>query len=542
MKKLHLFILFVISNTLQAQYTDCDTIRGTLQPNRSSYDVKKYVLDIAILPDKKYLQGSNSITFEVVGSNFNAMQIDLFSNLHLDSIIYKKQKLSYTRHCNAAFITFPTVLLYGTVDKIQVYYHGNPTTAKNPPWDGGFTWGKDSNGKPWINVTCEEMGASSWYPCKDHLSDEADTVIMKYTVPTGLVAVGNGNLVSTEQQNQQTTYIYTTTYPINNYNTTLYIGDYVPITDTFQGIEALFNLHYYVLRANVEKAKIHFQQVKPMLKAYEKYFGAYPFPKDGYGLVESTAAGMEHQSAISYGNNYQKGYFGDDYSGIGLSFDFILCHETGHEWWGNSVSMQDIADMWIHEGFCTYAEKCYVEEVYGKEKAIQYMNHKKTLVHNKENIIGDYGVNDKGASLDMYTKGALCIWTIENKINNTTKWKQFLKDIYANFKYKNTTTKEIITYFNSYFHEDFSPIFEAYLNHPQPPCLEYRKKGKNIKMRWNTPVKNFKMPIVYTHPKGEIMRKDITTNFQVITKRDALKDIKQINTRLSYFLIQETPY
>jgi aminopeptidase N len=382
----------------------------------------------------------------------------------------------------------------GTEEKIRFYYSGKPIIARRAPWDGGFVFTKDKQGKPWVGVACQGTGASLWYPVKDSQSDEPDNgATIKVAVPNGLMDVSNGKLIGSEDlKNGYTRWDWEVKNPINTYDITVNIADYALIQDNIDGLD----INYYVLKENEEKAKIHFEEVKPMLSCFQSKFGKYPFFEDGYKLVETPYLGMEHQSAVAYGNKFKKGYLGSDLSGtgIGLLFDYITVHESGHEWFGNSITSKDIADMWIHEGFTCYSESVYLECQYGLEKAQIYINGLKKNISNSEPIIGQYGVNKEGSG-DMYYKGALMLNTIRHIINNDEKWWKIILDYSTTFKHKIIDTETVITYFNQQSGLDLTPVFNQYLRYTSIPTLDMKMENNYLAYRWIASESNFTMPI-----------------------------------------------
>ena len=497
MKKIHLLSLIFIGFqllTAQEATTRKDTLQGGLRPERTCYDVLHYGLNIKINPTEQTVVGYNDITFKVV-TNTSKIQIDLFQNMQIDSIVYNTQKLNYKRDFNAVFIDFPTTLLSGIdTQNLRFYYSGKPIIAKNAPWDGGFVYTKDSQGKPWIGVACQGTGASLWYPVKDSQSDEPDFgATIKVAVPNGLIDVSNGRLTGSEDlKNGYTRWDWEVKNPINTYSINVSIADYAHIHENYKGLD----LDYYVLRENEAKARVQFEEVKPMMDCYQSKFGTYPFANDGYKLVETPYLGMEHQSAVAYGNKYVKGYLGNDLSGtgIGLLFDYIIIHESGHEWFGNSVTSKDIADMWIHEGFTTYTECVYVECQYGYEKGQEYVNGLKKAVDNDRPIIGQYGVNKEGSG-DMYAKGALLLNTLRHIVNDDTKWWKLILDYANTFRHKIIDTETVITYFNKETGINLTSVFNQYLRHTAIPKLEIRKTKSKLAFRWKTDETKFNMPI-----------------------------------------------
>ena len=484
------------------EYTRADTLRGSLRPERTCYDVTFYDLYVKIDTAEKSITGRNKIVFKATEA-FNTLQLDLFDSMKIISIESYGRELRYRREFNAVFVEMIGWLKAGSMHEITVNYYGKPTIAKRAPWDGGFSWSYDKNGKSWIAVSCEGMGASSWWPCKDYLGDEPDSMRISCNVPEALRCVANGREEAPEEKHDgTTTYNWLVSYPINNYNVTLNIGDYVSFSDTFIADDKTkLALDYYVMRYNLDKARLQFMQVKPMLKCYEKYLGKYPFWNDGYALVETPYLGMEHQGAIAYGNKYLTGYSGTDYSRIGLDFDYIIIHESGHEWWGNSVSCRDIADMWIHESFCTYTESIYVECMFGTDTAIKYINAHKARIGNKKPVVGVYGVNEEGDG-DMYAKGALFLNTLRSVVNNDAQWWSLIKGMSDTaFKMRNINYENVVAYFTKKSGINLKPVFEQYLKQAKIPVLEYKLKKKKkgefeLTYRWITEATNFKMPFI----------------------------------------------
>ena len=496
MKKL-LFItmVFLGFQSLSAQETTTrkDTLQGGLRAERTCYDVLRYDLNIKINIQDKSIVGYNDISFKVV-SDTKKIQIDLFENMQVDSIVFHSKKLEYKREFNAVFIDFPTNLNTENTEKIRFYYSGKPIIAKRAPWDGGFVFTKDKQGKPWVAVSCQGTGASLWYPVKDSQSDEPDNgATIKVAVPNGLMNVSNGRLMGSENlKNGFTRWDWEVKNPINTYAITVNIADYAHIHDNLDDLD----LDYYVLKENEVIAKTHFEQAKLMLTCFQSKFGAYPFKEDGYKLVETPYLGMEHQSAVAYGNKYTNGYLGSDLSdtGIGLLFDYITVHESGHEWFGNSITSKDIADMWIHEGFTMYTEVVYLECQFGPEIAQKYMNGMKQNVSNDEPIIGPFGVNKEGSG-DMYYKGALLLNTLRHVIKNEDLWWKLLLNYSNTFRHKIIDTGTVINFFNTESGLNLTPIFNQYLRYTTIPELLIRINKNKLEYRWNASESNFNMPI-----------------------------------------------
>ncbi|MCO4292755.1 M1 family metallopeptidase [Solitalea sp. MAHUQ-68] len=472
-------------------FTRADTLRGTLSPERSCYDVSFYHLDIKIDPSTKSIEGYNDIRFKTV-KEFKRMQVDLFQNMKVDKIVWNNHELKYTREFGAVFIDFPEKVAAGTTQTLRFYYSGNPIVAKRAPWDGGFVWTKDKAGDTWAGVACQGTGASLWWPNKDHQSDEPDSMMISIAVPSDLMNVSNGRLRSVvDQKNGFTQYNWFVSNPINNYDVTVNIGKFEHFSDKHNSLD----LDYYVLRENVDKAKQQFKQVKPMLTCFENRFGPYPFYEDGYKLIETPYLGMEHQSAVAYGNKYKNGYLGNDLTGTGVGnkFDFIIIHESGHEWFGNSVTSKDIADMWIHEGFTNYSEALFVECEYGYADYLTYENGYKNKVANDKPIIGPYGVNEEGSG-DMYYKGGLMLHTLRSILGDETFF-VIVKGIQTKFKHQTVTTDDIINYFNKRSGKDLTKIFYQYLKYTNIPKLELKEENGKVLYRWKADVPGFDMPV-----------------------------------------------
>lgn len=510
MKRLILAVILSLSCvTLFAQhkhnhsFTKADTLRGTLNEMRDWYDVYFYDLQIKVNPTDKTIQGYNDIYFKVLRPE-TVMQIDLFDNLAVDSIVVNGTVLDYTREHHAVFVTLPEAFEKGSLQQLTFHYSGTPQVAKRPPWDGGFTWSKDDNDHDWIGVSCQELGASVWWPNKDHQTEEPDSMRIGCAVPNDLMCVANGNLREKTEEGDYTRYQWFVSYPINNYCVSVNIADYVHFEDVYKSGDDELALDYYVLPYNLDKAKKQFEQVKPMMACFEEMLGRYPFWDDGFALVETPYLGMEHQSAIAYGNKYLTGYNGTDFSRIGLDFDYIIIHEAGHEWWGNSITSNDIADMWIHEGFCTYSEALYVECMFDYEKAMDYVNAKKDWVDNLSTMIGPYGVNTPGK--DVYNKGMLLLNTLRHVIADDDTWFSIIKGLLKDFHISTVSTDEIEQYISKKSGKDLSKIFEQYLRHVNIPVLEYNttRRGKYLAVnyRWQTDVEGFDMPFKYKDKSG----------------------------------------
>ncbi|MGD1843390.1 MAG: M1 family metallopeptidase [Thermonemataceae bacterium] len=524
------FLVFLFLATVHysfGQYSQQDSLRGSLNPMRTCYDVFYYDLQLRVMPDDQFIIGSNTIHYQVT-EDFDVLQVDLFRNLAIIQILHAGKPLTYKRKGNATFVYFDKVQTKGTKAQIEIFYSGKPTVAKQPPWDGGFAWKKDAKGQHWIGVACEGIGASLWWPNKDHLSEEPDSMRIYCEVPTGLFCVANGQLREEKKlEDGYTSYDWLVSYPINNYNVTLNIAQYVHFQDVYvsPADSTQLALDYYVLPDHLEQAKKQFQQVKTMLACYEKLFGKYPFWRDGFALVETPYLGMEHQGAIAYGNGYENGYLGSDLSGTGVGklFDYIIIHEAGHEYWGNSVSTEDHAELWIHESWCTYTEILFIECKVGKEAADTYVNGYRKRVGNRAPIVAPLGVNASGSG-DMYFKGALMLHALRNVVDNDPLWFQMLYNLAQHFEHQVTNTKEVVTFVNQQLGQDFTYFFEHYLYYPQLPILEQKVTKDGWMYRWKSPVEDFSLPLkIVVAGKEQVITPTTTWQTLKIEKDEAVE-------------------
>ncbi|WP_157208168.1 M1 family metallopeptidase [Mariniflexile maritimum] len=477
------------------KFTKQDTLRGSITPERAWWDVTYYHLDIAVNPEKKYISGKNTIHYKVLKSN-TVMQIDLQPPLKMTKVVQNGKTLEVKHEGNAHFINLKENQPIGSIQKLDVYYEGNPKEAVNAPWDGGFSWKKDANGNPFVATSCQGLGASVWWPNKDHMYEEVDSMLISVTVPKGLMDVSNGRLRNIEKHETTTTYHWFVNNPINNYGVNVNIGDYAHFSEIYDGEKGPLDMDYYVLKNNLEKAKIQFKDAPKMMKAFEHWFGPYPFYEDGYKLVEVPYLGMEHQSSVTYGNQYKNGYLGSDLSqtGWGLKFDFIIVHESGHEWFANSITNKDIADMWIHESFTAYSENLFLDYYYGKKASSEYVIGTRKRIENDKPIIGAYNVNSEGSS-DMYYKGSNMLHTLRQLIENDEKWRQILRGMNKTFYHQTVTTKQIEDFLSKETGIDLTAFFNQYLRTTKIPTLEYAIKNNELRYRWTQIVDAFDMPI-----------------------------------------------
>jgi aminopeptidase N len=507
MKKQFVTIIFILLffNGLKAQgllqneenvFTRQDSLRGSITAERAWWDLITYHLDIKVNPVDSTITGSNTIGYKVL-REYNTMQIDLQKPLKIYKVIQDGKELKFKREGNVFFIELIANQKIGMLKELILFYGGKPKVAINPPWDGGITWKKDSNGKSFIASSCQGLGASVWWPNKDHMYDEVENMLISVNVPKDLIAVSNGRLQSVKQLKDGTkTYNWYVSNPINNYGVNINVGDYVSFSEKFNGEKGVLDCTYYVLKDNLAKAKKQFQDVPRMLKAFEHWFGPYPFYEDSYKLVEAPYLGMEHQSSVTYGNGFQNGYRGRDLSGTGwgLKFDFIIIHESGHEWFANSITYKDIADMWIHESFTNYSESLFLEFYYGKEAGFTYVRGLRKNIMNDKPIIGQYEVNNEGSS-DMYYKGANMLHTLRQIVNSDEKWRSILRGLNSTFYHQTVTTKQIEDYLSKNSGLDLTSFFNQYLRDTRVPTLEYFFKNNTIGYRWTNCVAGFNMSV-----------------------------------------------
>ncbi len=488
-------ILFFSGINAQSTFTKADTLRGTLNENRNWFDVKEYDINLNFDIENKNIEGFVSINYQK-NREHNFMQLDLYENMLVDSIIQNHKKLEYSREGDIILINIEP-----NQNEIKVYYHGSPVIAERAPWDGGFVWSADKQNKPWVGLACEGDGASLWFPNKDHLSDEPEKVIFTATIPDDLYFVSNGRLIHEEKlEDGKRKMTWQTNNTINSYNISVNIADYFHFKDSMNMNNGeQLDMDYYVLQENKFKAKKHFGQTKGVLEAFEHYFGPYPFANDGFKLVETPYLGMEHQSCIAYGNKYTRGYLGGMIPEY-MDWDYIIVHETGHEYFGNSISCNDLADMWIHESFTTYMEALYVEYHYEWKDVLIYLESQRPFIKNTQPIVGPRDVNfqHKGTS-DHYYKGAWMLHTLRNSLGDDKKWFEVLKKLHTDHKKSHMDTKDVVDFFSDNLNKDTRPFFNQYLRNTTVPILEVKtkkkKSGTQIKYRWKNCIDGFDMPV-----------------------------------------------
>ena len=518
--------------------THADILRGAYGPDRANNDLLYYHLDLRVDPEKKFISGKNTIRFRML-SDATRIQIDLVDTLHIDKILLGSTELKYTRDSGAVLIDFPRTLKARTTQTIDFFYSGHPIETGR---FGVFTFKQDSSGHPWINTACEGIGASMWWPNKDQWRDEVSAMDISVAIPNGLVDVSNGRFTGKRDLGDgYTQWNWRVHYPINNYDVALNIGNYQHFADKLGPL----TLDFYALPADLDKAKRQFSQAKVMLQAYQNYFGEYPFIKDGYKLIQVPYAGMEHQSAVAYGNHFANGYLDRDWTGVGISprFDFIIIHESGHEWFGNAVSAADPSDMWIHEGWTTYLESLYVEFRWGKPDALKYLNALKLKIRNLHPIIGQHGVNAE-PPIDQYFKGALFLNTLRSIVDNDPRWFKLIHGFYQHFKYHNIMTEDVVAWLNRQtapsLHQDLTPIFDQYLRHPALPTLDlvFDDSAHTVRYRWRADEPAFAMPIRAGDPAHwQLLRP--TTQWQTMPT-PLTRDTFQVPTDLYYINVNKS--
>jgi aminopeptidase N len=488
-----ILIVTITTSVFSQEFTEQDTLRGSITPEREWWDLNYYHLDIEVNPDEKYISGSNTIRYQVLDSK-SILQVDLQQPLKIEKVTQDGKNLEVTSNGNAHYIHLKKEQHKGDFNEIVVHYSGNPKEAVRAPWDGGFSCKKDANDKHFVATSCQGLGASVWWPNKDHMYDEVDSMAISVKVPKGLMNVSNGRLLKVDKDTN--TYHWFVANPINNYGVNVNIGDYVHFGEKFDGEKGVLDMDYYVLRDELEKAKEQFKEAPMMMEAFEHWFGPYPFYEDSFKLVQVPYLGMEHQSSVTYGNQWKKGYLGRDLSstGWGLKFDFIIIHEAGHEWFANNITYKDAADMWVHEGFTSYSENIYLNYHYGKEAAEDYVIGLRQNIANDIPIIGPYGVNQEG-SKDMYYKGSNLIHTIRQLVNDDEKWRQILRGLNKDFYHQTVTTAQIENYISEISEINLSKVFDQYLRTPDIPVLEYKLSDAGMQYRYTDVVDGFDMPL-----------------------------------------------
>ena len=501
MKNKYLFGMLVLlmllhnkSISQEYEFTKQDTLRGSITPERAWWDLTYYHLDIAVDLDNKFIKGSNTIEYKVLEPN-KKLQVDLQSPLKITKVEQNGKELTFSSEGSAHFINLIDKQRKGKINSVKVYYEGNPKEAVRAPWDGGLSWTRDSNGKHFAATSCQGIGASIWWPNKDHMYDEVDSMLISVNVPKGLMNISNGRLKKIEEFEDTNTYHWYVSNPINNYGVNINIGDYVEFSEVYEGEKGKLDMIYYVLRDNIERAKTQFKDAVKMMDAFEYWFGPYPFYEDSFKIVEVPYLGMEHQSSITYGNKYMKGYLGRDLSrtGWGLKFDYIIIHEAGHEWFANNITYKDIADMWIHESFTTYSENLFLDYHYGKEASSEYVIGTRAGISNSAPMIGPYGVNQRGS--DIYSKGANVLHTIRQIANSDEKWRMILRGLNKDFYHQTVETKQIENYISDKMGYDLSTFFDQYLRTTNIPVFEYKLNDGLLEYKWTNVVDGFKMPV-----------------------------------------------
>lgn len=493
-------LLGLCSLEAQAQqtptFTRQDTLRGTITPERAWWDLTHYHLDISVNPADSTIRGTNTIRYSVL-EPYQIMQIDLQPPMRMERVLQNGKQLNVRQEGNAYFVQLVDAQQKGDQNEVVVHYGGKPQVSVNPPWSGGITWRRDEHGKPFIANSNQGDGASLWWPCKDHMYDEPDSMLISVAVPKDLINVSNGRLRGVDENpNGTRTFHWAVTNPINNYGVNINIGDYVHFGEKYQGEKGVLDCDYWVLRDNLEKAKVQFKDAGRTLQALEHWFGPYPFYEDSYKLVEVPYLGMEHQSSVTYGNGYQNGYRGRDLSGTGwgMKFDFIIVHESGHEWFANNITYKDVADMWVHEGFTAYSESLFLDYHYGTQAGNEYTIGKLASIKNDRPLIGYYNVNYAGSG-DMYNKGANMLHTLRQIVNDDEKFRGMLRGLNRDFYHQTVTTQQIENYLAQHTGRDLSRFFDQYLRDTRIPALEYRLEKKKLTYRWTNAVQGFDMPV-----------------------------------------------
>ena len=492
-----LFMIFELQLSAQS-FTKEDSLRGSITDERAWWDLTHYHLSVEVFPEIQTIEGNNVITYEVI-EPYDVIQIDLQPPLKVKKVIQDGEELTWTSTINAHFINLKKVQNKGDKNSITVYYEGKPRPAVRAPWDGGFSWKTSKNGSHFIATSCQGLGASVWWPCKDHMYDEVDSMLMSVTVPENLADVSNGRLrkVDHNVENKTKTFHWAVTNPINNYGVNLNIGDYTSWSEIYKGEKGDLSITYWALKEDEKLARTQYKDVIRMLDAFEYWFGPYPFYEDGYQLVQAPYLGMEHQSSITYGNKFKQGYLGRDLSGTGwgLKFDFIIIHESGHEWFANNITFKDMADMWVHEGFTNYSESLFLDYHYGKQAGLEYVRGTRRGIENRKPMIGYYDVNYEGYPGDVYPKGANILNMIRRITNDDEKWRGMLRSLNSTFYHQTVTSVEVEEHISEYLGEDHSDLFDQYLRDERIPTIEYYFNEGKLHYRFSNCISSFHMPV-----------------------------------------------
>ncbi len=490
-------LMFLSFNSFAQEFTRQDSLRGSITSERAWWELMHYDLNVEVSPEEKSIKGTNTISYKVLEEK-KVMQIDLQPPMKIEKILQGGKEIPFISEGNAHFVQIQDKQEKGKEYEITVYFSGKPREARNAPWDGGFSWKKDNNGKHFIATSNQGIGSSIWWPNKDHPYDEPDNgASIAITAPKDLMAVSNGRLIKWEENGDLKTWIWEVKNPINNYGININIGDYVHFGEKYEGEKGTLDMDYYVLRDNLGKAKNQFKQAPMTIEAFEHWFGPYPFYEDSFKLVEVPYLGMEHQSSVTYGNKYMNGYLGNDLSGSGwgLKFDFIIIHEVGHEWFANNITNNDVADMWLHEGFTAYSESLYLDFHFGKQAASEYVFGTRQLIQNDRPLIGEYNVNKSGSG-DMYYKGANILQTLRQLIEDDSKWRKILRGLNEKFYHQTVSSKQVEDYISKQKGADLSVFFDQYLRTTMVPKVEYKIDGNNLDFRYANVIKNFDMPVI----------------------------------------------
>jgi aminopeptidase N len=524
MKNQIIFLLLLIcSLTVFSQnYTRQDSLEGSITKERIWWDLTYYDLNIKIDQENQTLDGTNIIKYNVL-EPYKTIQIDLQPPMQISNVLQAGQSLEYRREGNAYFIELKKQQLPGETNELEIEFSGKPKIAPRPPWEAGIVWAKDRLGNDFYASISWGSNSSNWWPCKDHTYDEVDSLKVSINVQKDYTAVGNGKLTEMLRPDKKTkTFVWLVANPINTYSINFNVGKYAHFSEQFNGEKGILECDYYVLTYDLDKAKEQFKQVPKMLEAFEHWFGPYPFYEDGYKLIDVPYSGMEHQSAITYGNGYQNGYRGSDGSntGWGDKFDYIIIHESGHEWFANNISFKDIADIWIHESFTTYSEGLFVEYHYGKQAGDDYQIGIRKGISNDKPMIGDYGINDTNYTEDNYKKGAAILHMLRQLVNDDQKWRETLRGLNEEFYHQTVTTQQIESYISGKTGLDLTNFWDQYLRTNQIPVFEYYKVGNKMAYRWTNCIDGFKMPVKVTinnavewiYPNPEWQEKDLLSN------------------------------
>ena len=466
---------------------------GPLSESQAKYDVIYYGINLEVMSEDQAIAGYVDIKLKSLTDNLNKIELDLIDNFDVLGLTDPDNHgLNFDHGGDKLMVNLVKPAGKDELIDLRIKYEGQPVEALMPPWIGGFNWSKDSTGADWIGLSCQGEGAKIWIPCKDHPSDEPDSVALSITIPKPYYCAANGVLREiTEPKEGFQTYHWITHYPINNYDINISIGKYKVLQKYYylENGDSMPVIFYHLAQSEAGAEK-HLDMAIDMLKTYRKYYGEYPFAKEKFAIVETKYLGMEHQTINAYGNHYK-------YRKInGKDWDDLMVHEMGHEWWGNKVTANDWADLWIHEGICTFGEALYLREKGGEKAYHDHLQMIKKRISNKTPIIPKRNANSHEVYTgDIYSKGAWLMNSLRYILGDSAFFAA-LKDFATNpqYTYQNrVVTDNFIDLIKRHSQSDFSAYIADYLYTTNIPDVRVDSVSQNL---YNVSIPN----IDYTLP------------------------------------------